>query len=293
MLVGAFELDEPVPQLRDPHMFVALREWVDVGRVGTLALTTLEGYLRARDLGRLHRPGTFYDFTRYRPLRLADGSGLKVPNADLRYASLPGGHDIVFVHAYEPHWRGEEFVESLLSVAEQLGVRRYCLLGAMYGRTPHTRPLGVSGRATEESVQDYLKTVGVRTSSYGGPTTIMVLASERAPERGMEMMHIMVQLPPYVRVEEDFRGQAALLRALDGLYGFNLDMDSLSQEGDKQYQELNRLVRRNPQMRALIRRLEWDYDSQSVGGSESEEDPELPPDIEGFLRELEGNDSEE
>jgi predicted ATP-grasp superfamily ATP-dependent carboligase len=163
----------------------------------------------------------------------------------------------------------------------------------MYGRTPHTRPVGVSGRATEESVQDYLKAAGVRTSGYGGPTTIMLMASELAPERGMEMMHLLVQLPPYIRVEEDIRGQEALLRALDGLYGFNLNMDSLVQQGDKQYQELNRLVRRNPQMRALIRRLEWDYDSQSVGLSGSEDDQELPPDIEGFLRELEGTEPEE
>ncbi len=109
----------------------------------------------------------------------------------------------------------------------------------------------------------------------------------------MEMMHLLVQLPPYIRVEEDIRGQEALLRALDGLYGFNLNMDSLVQQGDKQYQELNRLVRRNPQMRALIRRLEWDYDSQSVGLSGSEDDQELPPDIEGFLRELEGTEPEE
>ena len=45
MRIGAFELNEPVPELRDPHAFAMVRPWVDVGSVGTLTLNRLERYL--------------------------------------------------------------------------------------------------------------------------------------------------------------------------------------------------------------------------------------------------------
>ena len=288
MRIGAFEIDEPVPELRDPHLLVSLRDWVDVGRVGTLALNTLEERLGAQDMGRLHRPGLYYDFTRYRPWRQRDG-GITVPNAALRFARRPKGGDLVFLHSFEPHWRAEEFVESVLSVAESFGVERYCLIGAMYGRSPHTRPLGISGRATEPTVQSYFQRAGVRSSTYAGPTTIMILASEGARDHGMEMLHLLVQLPPYLRVEEDHRGQERLLRVLDGLYDFDLDLDTLAQEGAQQYQELGRLVRNNPQVRGLIRRLERGYDSEAEGQGDDDE-PTLSSTVEDFLQELEDGD---
>ena len=43
-----------------------LRPWIDVGRVGTLVLNQLEAKLGTKELGRLARPGTFFDFTRCR-----------------------------------------------------------------------------------------------------------------------------------------------------------------------------------------------------------------------------------
>ena len=88
MRIGAFELTEPVPELRDPHAFAMVRPWVDVGSVGTLTLNRLERFMGSKELGRLARPGTFFDFTRYRPtIRLVDGvREVKIPNSTIRYA---------------------------------------------------------------------------------------------------------------------------------------------------------------------------------------------------------------
>ena len=88
MQIGAFELNEPLPELRDPHVFAMVRPWVDVGSVGTLTLNRLERFMGSKELGRLSRPGTFFDFTRYRPnMRLVDGKReVKIPNSIIRYA---------------------------------------------------------------------------------------------------------------------------------------------------------------------------------------------------------------
>jgi len=68
MKIGAFEIREPLPQLREPHVLASLRPWVDVNNVGTLTLDGLEARFGARELGHLAEPGLFYDFTRYRPM---------------------------------------------------------------------------------------------------------------------------------------------------------------------------------------------------------------------------------
>ena len=67
MILGEFELTEPLPDLHNTCAIVMLRPWIDVGRAATLVLTQLEQHLGAKELGRLARPGTYFDFTRYRP----------------------------------------------------------------------------------------------------------------------------------------------------------------------------------------------------------------------------------
>ena len=82
MRLGAFEINEPLPELHEPHVIAVLRPWINVGRVGTLALSRLEQHFGAKDLGQLARPGAFYDFTRYRPrTRFVNGKRvLNIPN---------------------------------------------------------------------------------------------------------------------------------------------------------------------------------------------------------------------
>ena len=289
MQIGAFELREPVPELRDPHMFIVLQPWIDVGSVGSLAVGTLERQFAAQELGRLRRPGTFYDFTRYRPMlyREEGRRRVEVPNTVARYAHWPERHDLVFLHALEPHQHGEDFVESVAALAEHLGVRRSCQVGAMYGAGPHTRPLGLTGSASEGPVQEQLTALGVRSSTYEGPTSIMTLASEMARERGVATLHLLVQLPPYARLEQDFRGQETLLRVLDALYGFGVDLEPIAQQGARQYAELTRAVQRDPAAQALVRQLEQAYDAQAQQESREGPPPPLPPAVERLLREME------
>ena len=171
MRIGGFEVQEPLPELRDPHIFAILQPWIDVGSVGTLTLGTLESQFNATELGRLARPSQFYDLTRYRPMLYRRGGErvVEIPNTIVRYAQGEGGNDFVFLHILEPHSNGEDFVESLLELADRLNVQRYCQVGAMYGSTPHTRPLLASGQASDPNVQTILERAGVRSSNYEGP----------------------------------------------------------------------------------------------------------------------------
>jgi hypothetical protein len=300
MRVGAFDIQEPVPDLREPHVFAMVRPWVDVGSVGTLTLNRLERFLGSKELGRLARPGVFFDFTRYRPtIRLTEGQReVKIPNSIIRYAQTENGPDYLFFHLLEPHSNGEDYTDSLLELIKHFGVKRYCRLGAMYDAVPHTRPLLVTGSLG--SVQQ-IRTVPhfkPRGSTYQGPTTIMNLLSEGIERSDIESISLMVHLPQYVQLEEDYAGTSRMIEVLSSVYD-NIPPDlAPMRRGQRQYRELSATVERNSELRDLIQQMEAYYDAQLDSEESGAENPEptakLSPNIEKFLSELgEGFDSGE
>ena len=50
MQIGQFEISEPVPELKNTVAFAMLKPWIDVGRVGSLALNKLERHFAAKEL---------------------------------------------------------------------------------------------------------------------------------------------------------------------------------------------------------------------------------------------------
>ena len=295
MRIGAFDIQEPVPELKEPHVFAMIRPWVDVGSVGTLTLNRLERFMGSKELGKLHRPGTFFDFTRYRPnMRLVDGvRQVKIPNSTLRYATTETGPDYLFLHLLEPHANGEDYTDSILEVVRHFGVKRYCRVGAMYDAVPHTRPLLVTGNLGQVPQKRPVPNFKLQQSTYQGPTTIMNLLSEGIERDQIETINFMVHLPQYVQLEEDYAGTSRMLEVLASVYD-NIPPDLAPvRRGQRQYRELSASVERNSELRTLIQQMEQYYDSQleqqteapSSGGS-SGPAPTLSPEIEQFLSEL-------
>ena len=294
MRVGAFEINEPVPELKDPHVFAMIRPWVDVGSVGTLTLNRLERFMGSKELGKLHRPGTFFDFTRYRPnMRFVDGvRQVKIPNSTIRYATTENGPDYLFFHLLEPHSNGEDYTDSILEVVRYFGVKRYCRVGAMYDAVPHTRPLLVTGSLGSVEQKRPVPNFKLQQSTYQGPTTIMNLLSEGIERDEIETINFMVHLPQYVQLEEDYAGTSRMIEVLSSVYE-NIPPDLAPvRRGQRQYRELNSTVDRNSELKTLIQQMEQYYDSQltaessSTSSEQSSSSPALSPEIEAFLSEL-------
>jgi hypothetical protein len=292
MRIGAFEINEPVPDLREPHVFAMVRPWVDVGSVGTLTLNRLERHLGATELGRLARPGNFFDFTRYRPtMKLVQGEReVKIPNSIIRYAKTENGPDYLFFHLLEPHSNGEDYTDSLLEVVKYFEVKRYCRIGAMYDAVPHTRPLLITGSLGSVPQSRQVPHLRLRRSTYQGPTTIMNLLSEGIEQSEIESINFMVHLPQYVQLEEDYAGTSRMIEALSSVYDvFPQDL-APARRGQRQYRELSASVERNSELRDLIQQMEAYYDAQLDSEESSTEEPtataSLSPEIERFLSEL-------
>lgn len=298
MRIGAFEINEPVPELNEPHALVMIRPWVDVGSVGSLTLRQMERHFQGQQLGKLARPGTFFDFTRYRPtVRIVNGQReMTYPNSFINYAQPLNGPDLLFLHLLEPHAMAEDYVESLEALLKHFGVSVYCRIGAMYDSVPHTRPIVVTGNpgtvemrpgATSPLIQQ-------RQSQYEGPTTIMNKLSDTVTDLGLGSMTFMAHLPHYAQLDEDFAGTSRMLEVLAAYYDIPSNLVP-THRGKLQYAEIDAAVERKPEHKALVSRLEAYYDSTyprtttehpSTAASADEEPPTLSPEIERFLKDL-------
>ena len=290
MKFRAFDIQEPIPELRDPHAFVSLRPWVDVGRVGSLTFRSLERYLQAQELAKLTRPGIFFDFTRYRPTIYNQEGQRKVdvPNVTVRYAWGPGENDFLFLHVLEPHMNGEGFVTSVVKLLEKFQVKRYCLVGGIYDLVPHTKPLLITGSATGERTLEQVRSLNVQPSSYEGPTSITALISQEASKLGIETMGLVAHLPQYAQLEEDHSGRLCLLEILSKLYGFNMDMERVRERARRQYEEVTSAMSRSPEVKGLVEQLEVQYEDRirRMQQGEEAEPPSLSPEVEKFLDQL-------
>ena len=285
MRIGAFEIEEPLPELRDTQAVAILRPWIDAGNVGSLILSWLEKQTDARGLAALARPGRFFDFTRYRPMLYRSGGHRRVvvPNTYVTYGRQADDRDFLFFHLLEPHALSEIFTDSVMELLERLHVTRYSLIGSMYDFVPHTRPLLVTGGAEGEAAEEMEK-LGISASNYEGPTTICYLISQKASEQGVMSITMIVHLPQYTQLEEDYMGVLRLKEIIAPFYGFQIDSESLD-KARRQREQITASAATDPQIREIIEKLEESFDAGLRERKSKEET--LSPDVEDFLREME------
>ena len=292
MKFRAFDLDEPLPELNNPHAFASLRPWVDVGSVGRLTFRSLERHFQAQSLAKLTRPGIFFDFTRYRPTIYNDGEGQRqttVPNVQVRYAKGPGDNDFIFLHLLEPHMNSEGYIQSIVKLLEKFNVKRYCLLGGMYDLVPHTKPILVTGTATGEQTLQEVRALNVQASSYEGPTSIASVISQEAARIGIETMGLIAHLPQYAQLEADHAGRLCILDLLSKLYGFTMDLDRVRERARQQYDEVTAAMNRSPEVRGLVQQLETQYEDRlkkAQGSQPQEEATPLSQEVQDFLNQM-------
>jgi hypothetical protein len=289
--IGAFDVEEPIPELNDPYAFAILRPWIDVNNVGTLVLKELETQFEAVELAKFAKPGHFFDFTRYRPtLYLEEGiRKVSIPNVTVRYAKRKGGKDLLFFHLLEPHALSEVYVDSVLKLLKTFKVKKYILLGSMYDAVPHTRPLIVNGGAIGTEAEQELGRSGALPSHYQGPTTITILITQEAQGFGIETSWFIVSLPQYVMLEEDYVGKVRLMEILNLLYHIPMGKRDFEMALE-QRSLISQKVERTPELKNLLPQLETMYEIR-MKTKEGEKVPKLSSEMEEILWRIIGKDS--
>lgn len=291
MDIGAFKIQEDIADIKNPYVVAMIKPWVDVGKVGTLTLNRIERFFGATEIGELARPGKFFDFTRYRPnMRFVQGKRtMRIPNSFVKHGKSESGQDYIFLHLFEPHSNGEEYVESILDIVKHFEVKRYCRVGAMYDAVPHTRPILITGSIGEVNQLREVENLRLRQSSYQGPTTIMNLLAVGIDDLEIETLNFMAHLPQYAQLEEDYSGVSRMIEVLSSVYA-DIPKDlSPIRRGQRQYRELTKAVENNSELKGLIEQMESMYDADRQSEQDDakiEDSASLSPEIESFLDEI-------
>ncbi len=290
MRLGAFQLTDPVPKLNQPIVFATLRPWIDVNNVGSMVIEEISRQFAAFELGKIAKPGWFYDFTRYRPVITIEGgiNEMSIPNTTIKYARRDGQNDLVILDLLEPHSNAHLYVDSVLKVLTKLETSKYVLLGSMYDIVPHTRPLLVSGYGMGESALKDIRMAGAMPITYHGPSTYTNLITKHAADAGIDSAVFIVSLPQYVVMEEDYLGKVRLMEVLNTLYNIPIDKEEFDR-ALHQRQVITERLKDSPEVAGIMSELEDKYDRR-VKSMEKQGIYQLGSDMEDmFWKSLGGN----
>jgi proteasome assembly chaperone (PAC2) family protein len=268
--------------LRAPALVAAFQGWNDAGDAASSALTFMGSSLGARRFATID-PEEFYDFQATRPnIRFVDGisRSLQWPEVEVHAVTAPGApRDLVLLSGHEPSYRWRTFCDTILDLAEALGVQSVVTLGSLLADVPHTRPVSITGLASDESLIDR---VGLTQSSYQGPTGIVGVLHDACQKRGIPSVSLWAAVPHYVAVAPNPKGSLALVRKLEGVVGVAVDASELETAAGEYERQVNRAVESDPDVQAFVERLE-----RAAAEEEQPPDPDSLPSGDLLAREFE------
>lgn len=274
------------PDKKLKHMVVVFSGWADAGEGATSAIKFLQRKLKSKKFAEID-PEEFYDFSQTRPYtsRTRDGKRrIHWPANEFSYLTNPRTDSGVMVFVgVEPNLKWRTFAKTVATVAKDHGVESVVHIGALLDAVPHTRPVKLSGTASESSLSEFLEGQGIRSSNYQGPTGISSAVMAACIEEGLEYTSIWGHTSHYLQAAPNHRVGSTLLEILLKLLNLPLDLAELKSAASVFNLEVEKAVAKDDQIASYVTKLEGQYD-EAVAAIEIPDPAELVRDLEKFLR---------
>ena len=242
--------------LRAPALICAFTGWNDAGDAASSALSFLGSSLGATRFAQID-PEEFYDFQTVRPkVKLTEGVTREIiwPAAEVFVARVPRApRDLILLGGPEPSMRWRTFTNVVTDLVEALGVQLVVSLGALLADVPHSLPVPVSGTTSDAGLGERL---GLRPTSYEGPTGIVGVLHAAVSELGIPSASLWASVPHYVAAAPNPKAALALLRKLEGLVGVAVDGSELEAAAADYERQVGLAVQSDPDVQAFVERLE-------------------------------------
>jgi proteasome assembly chaperone (PAC2) family protein len=245
-----------LPELRSPILVCAFAGWNDAASAATASLEAVASSLEAEIVARLD-PEEFYDFQVNRPtIRLVEGQARQIdwPANTMLTVEVPSAErDLVLLSGVEPNVRWRTFADAILGAAERLGVEMVITLGSLIADVAHTRPVPITGLASDP---DLVERLGLSRSTYEGPTGIVGIVHDACRRREITSASLWAAVPHYVAAVPNPKAALALLRRLEGLTGVAVEASELEDATERFTEQVDRAIAANPEIEELVRNLE-------------------------------------
>jgi len=279
-----------VPTLNRPILVLAFAGWNDAGGSATFAAKFLSQRLGAHKFASLD-PETFYNFVESRPqVRVRHGEReILWPANEFSYvrdASLV--QDVVIGMGVEPHLRWGAYIDSILQVVQQCHVELVVILGALLADVIYSRPVRLTGSASDPALARRLH---LSTSRYEGPTGIVGTLGDECKRQGLPAISIWANVPHYIPLAPNIKAALVLVRRVFTLLDFSADLNDLEAAAGDFDRRVANVLASDAKVAEYVRRLEERDDDED----EEEEYPgntnalpsgeDLARELEEFLRE--------
>jgi len=272
--------------LRRPVLLAAFRGWNDAGEAASGAIEVLSDALRASAFAHIEAE-EFFDFQSTRPTVRIDESSRRAvdwPVNRFLVAELPrADRHLVLLDGTEPNLRWRTFSHGIVELAVELGVSTLVTLGALQVDVPHTRPVPITGVATDAALASRL---GLRRSGYQGPTGITGVLNDAASAAGLDAMSMWAGVPHYLAGTAYLAGALALAERVTSLLHVDVELGSLAADALVQRDEIAQLVADDEDLAEYVTELEQRSDSsvdvELPGATMSGE--QLAAELEQYLR---------
>ena len=273
------------PQLRSPVLVASFSGWNDAANAASTALDTIGASLETELIARID-PEEFFDFQANRPtIEISDGElqGVEWPdNLIVAATAEDAERDLLLISGTEPSTRWRGFCNSVLDVAEACGVETVVTFGSLIADVAHTRPVPITGLATDEAMIDQL---GFEDVAYEGPTGVLGIFHAACRERGLSAASLWAAVPHYAAAVPNPKAGLALLRRLEGMIGIAVEAAELEEAATAFEQQVTQAVEANPEIKDMVERLEEQQDE--VAGFTQDDVPSgdaIAQEFQRFLR---------
>jgi hypothetical protein len=236
-------------------------------------------------------PEEFYHFGLTRPqVRFKPGTTEREilwPETEFSLCSGdPLSRDVLIGLASEPHLRWKTYCRTVLDMARDLEIGLVLTLGALLAEVPHTRPVRLSGFATDPELAAVL---GVRPTRYEGPTGIVGVLSSTARAAGFATASLWANVPHYISAVENPHATLALVHRVNRLLDGPLDVRELEDSATQFDTQLAEVLAQNRKVANYVKKLEAkDREAEEEAAEPSTSDlpnaQDLVAEIERFLR---------
>jgi proteasome assembly chaperone (PAC2) family protein len=278
---------EEVPELRSPILIAAFEGWNDAADAASSVLDHLIEVWNARTVAAID-PEDFYDFQMNRPVVGANEHGhrrITWPSTQIAVCSPPGSlRDVILLRGIEPNMRWRQFCAELLAASEELGAELVVTLGALLADTPHTRPIPVTGTATEPDLVDRLK---LEQSKYEGPTGIVGVFQDACTQADMPAVSFWAAVPHYVGQPPCPKATLALIGQLEDLLEISIPLADLPEESRAWERGVDELAEEDEEIGDYVRALEETRDTADLPEASGEA---IAREFERYLKRRETND---
>jgi proteasome assembly chaperone (PAC2) family protein len=249
--------------LRAPALICAFEGWNDAANAASTALDFLGEAFDAQRFAAID-PEEFFDFQATRPtVRLSEGRyrGLTWPETVFREAHVPrASRDLILLSGDEPSYRWRTYCGLVVDLAEAMGIQLVVTLGALLADVPHTRPVDITGIASDDAMAERL---GLGEANYEGPSGITGVLHGACADAGIPSASLWATVPHYVAAAPNPKAALALVRKVEGLVGVTVDASELESATTDYERQVDRAVQSDPDVQAFVERLEAAASDQS------------------------------